>query len=226
MSYNIAVIDTETTNIDPVKAKVVEIAVVSGRSVFVNLVNPGEPIPVETSAIHHIIDEDVKNSPCWDEVKTSVGEYLETMGIQYPAAHNAKYDKTVTQLNFLPWICTYKCALRQWPDAPTHKNEGLKYWLQLGKRGRFVSHDTHSALHDALVTELILTELLKHQSVETLLQWSNEPRYLPKIPFGKFRGSPWSDADKSYLNWIIKQDMDEDIIAAAKAELQRRKDET
>src|SRR5262245_25865334 len=29
----------------------------------------------------------------------------------------------------VPWLCTYKSALRAWPDAPRHSNSVLRYWL-------------------------------------------------------------------------------------------------
>jgi hypothetical protein len=29
--------------------------------------------------------------------------------------------------NFGPWICTYKCALRVWPDLDGHSNQELRY---------------------------------------------------------------------------------------------------
>jgi exodeoxyribonuclease X len=29
------------------------------------------------------------------------------------------------------WVCTYKCALRIWPDLPSHGNQALRYHLGL-----------------------------------------------------------------------------------------------
>ena len=57
------VIDTETTGLDPAKARVVEIGAVPLRSgkldeaaALRQLVNPGEPIPAEATRIHAIDD--------------------------------------------------------------------------------------------------------------------------------------------------------------------------
>ncbi|RZJ87624.1 MAG: hypothetical protein EON88_22605, partial [Brevundimonas sp.] len=43
------------------------------------------------------------------------------------------------------------------------------------------------------------------------------------IPFGKHRGSRWADAPSDYLRWMSGQsDMDADVVAAARQELERR----
>ncbi len=224
---NIGVIDTETTGVDTKTCKVVEVACLSPAifDVFEQYVNPGEPIPPEVSAIHHICDADVADAKDWPTVKAELSGWINKQGITILCAHNVEYDSAV--LGFGPdqvWICTYKCALRQWPDAPSHKNEVLKYWLGLGDRGRAYSHAAHSALHDCNTTALILNELLKHQSVETLIQWSNGPKMFSKIAFGKHAGKKWEDIDSGYLNWIIAQkDMDADIKGCAERELANRR---
>ena len=57
--------DTETTGIKAEKDRVIEIAAfdpVQDRT-FEALVNPGMPIPAEASAVHHITDDMVADSP-------------------------------------------------------------------------------------------------------------------------------------------------------------------
>lgn len=225
---NVAVTDTETTDKDAKLAKVVEIALFNPdfNITYTTLVNPGIAIPPETSAIHHICDHDVADWMHWDEAKRNVQEIMQQNGITILAAHNADYDATV--INFGPdqvWICTYKCALRQWPDAPSHKNEVLKYWLGLGDRGRAFSHNAHSALHDCRTTALLLEELLKHNPLETLIEWTKGPKMFAKIAFGKHAGKRWEEIDLGYLQWICKQaDMDKDIVACAAREIQARRE--
>ena len=222
---HVAVLDTETTGIDPKTCKVVEVAFYNQAHSWERFVNPGDPIPPEVSAIHHICDADVTDAQDWPTVKAELSGALNNAGITIYAAHNAEYDSTV--LGFGPdavWLCTYKCALRQWPDAPSHKNEVLKYWLGLGTRGRKYQHGAHSALHDCKTTALILSELLRHNSLETLVQWSKEPKQFAKIMFGKHAGKKWSEIDSGYLQWMCKQpDMDKDIVGCAARELQNRR---
>ena len=222
---HVAVLDTETTGIDPKTCKVVEVAFYNEAHSWERLVNPGDPIPPEVSAIHHICDADVVDAATWEVVKAELSGALNNAGITIYAAHNAEYDSTVLGLGpDAVWLCTYKCALRQWPDAPSHKNEVLKYWLALGDRGRKYQHGAHSALHDCKTTAHILGELLQHQSLETLLQWSKEPKQFAKIMFGKHAGKKWSEIDSGYLQWMCKQpDMDKDIVGCAARELQNRR---
>ena len=65
----IRVIDIETTGIDPATDAIIEIAsvdMVRGGGItnaMDTLVRPGKPIPPGASAIHHIIDEDLKDAP-------------------------------------------------------------------------------------------------------------------------------------------------------------------
>src|SRR5665647_903581 len=67
------VIDTETTGLDPVIHRVVEVAavlVVKGKIVsgFTSYVNPQRTIPPETSAIHGLVDADVADAPTLEEL--------------------------------------------------------------------------------------------------------------------------------------------------------------
>ena len=64
----IAFFDLETTGINPVKDKIVEIAILKievdgNEKWYEQRVNPGIPIPNETSQIHGIYDDDVKDMP-------------------------------------------------------------------------------------------------------------------------------------------------------------------
>ena len=60
--------DLETTGLNPATDRIVEMALVKllpggKRETFVRRINPGRPIPAETTAIHGISDEDVKDAP-------------------------------------------------------------------------------------------------------------------------------------------------------------------
>jgi exodeoxyribonuclease X len=217
-------IDFETTDKDPKIAKPLEVAFFDGESSFESLIFQPE-IPAETSAIHHIVLNDVADADEWPDVKQTLALHLGRTPLSILVAHNAEYEKTILG-EFIPvlWICTYKCALRVWPDAPNHKNETLRYWLKLGQLGRSVSQQTHSALHDAKVTWLIFQELLKHVTLEQMIQWTEVPAKLPRMPMGKHFGQAWDTVPGPYLQWCINQaDMREDVKFCAKEELARRR---
>lgn len=223
-------LDFETTDVDTKKARVVEAALVlPDGNYYSTFVNPECPIPPETSAVHHITDDDVRDAMSWAHVKQELAQLLTVEG-QLPVivAHNAEYEKGCLG-DFIPvlWVCTYKAALRIWPDAPSHKNEVLRYFLKLGSdRGRLSNQMPHSALHDAKVTRLLLIECLKHATLEQLIEWTEQPAQLPYIPMGKFYGKKWDDkaVDSGYLNWCVNTtDMREDVKHCARMELARRR---
>lgn len=230
-------IDFETTGVDAKTCEPVELAMFNPEThEFSWFIKPEKPIPPETSAVHHIIDEDVFYCDGWPAIRNAFADLLRTepdQKLPILVAHNAEYEKGVLLRNpegcsdFPPviWICTYKCALRVWPDAPAHRNEVLRYWLKLGDdRGRFAHQQPHSALHDCRVTYAILTELLKHATIEQLVEWSELPAKLPRMPMGKHFGQTWDTVPGPYLQWCLAQaDMREDVKFCAKEELERRK---
>jgi len=183
------------------------------------LCNPGVPIPPELSAIHHITDEDVADAPPWEQVlplflNDSVDAY---------AAHNRQFEAqwfTAAILKNKPLVCTYRCALRIWTNSPSYSNQVLRYWLKLDC-DRSIARDVHRAGPDAYVTAFLLREELKHASVEQLIEWSNQPALLPRVMFGKYRGKLWTEVERSYLEWLLKQpDMNEDVKFTAKHHLE------
>jgi len=219
-------IDFETTDKDPKLAKPVEVALYQPQWEYETFIHC-ENIPVETSAIHHIIDRDVQDAPSWTDVRLNLGNTVTSQPLTVLVAHNAEYEKTILGPDFVPvlWVCTYKCALRVWPDAPAHRNEVLRYHLKLGDdRGRGNKQSAHNAMHDAKVTWLLFQELLKHTTLQQLIEWTELPAKLPRIPMGKHYNQTWDTIPGPYLQWIVNQtEMREDVKWCAKEELARRR---
>ncbi|MRG96819.1 3'-5' exonuclease [Polyangium spumosum] len=95
IDHPIAFLDVETTGRNAAVDRLVEVAVVIGlRGDVVArhswLVNPGRPIPAESTAVHGIRDEDVADKPAFPEI---VGELLATLAGAIPAAYNAVFDR-------------------------------------------------------------------------------------------------------------------------------------
>ena len=96
-------LDTETTSPDPETARVVQACV--GRSSYPGdwrpltmLVNPGVPIPAESTAVHHITDEDVQAEGVDPEsALATVWQQLDrAASYRTPiVAHNAAFDLTL-----------------------------------------------------------------------------------------------------------------------------------
>lgn len=190
------------------------------RSHHSTLVNPGRPIPPEAAAVHHIRGSYIRQAP---DAATALATFRADSihdNVSLLAAHNSRFDQKFYPTP-LPWIDTYRCALRVWPDAPRHGNQVLRYWLEFDDLPSFDStkaEASHRAGPDAYVTAHLLRELLEICSVEQLMSWSNEPALLPRCSFGKHRGSAWSDVPRDYLRWILeKSDIDdEDVIHTAR----------
>lgn len=235
MTDRIRVFDVETTGTDPGEDRVVEIAAydvtIDGLDVVPvasYLVNPQRGIPPAASAVHHITEDDVAEAPLFGEVWPK----LHDPRITVFAAHNCEFER-----GFMPspagveWICTYKCALRAWPDAPGHSNQVLRYWLGLDREAGFIRANAalaHRAGPDAYVTAFILGALLAggHAAAD-LVAWSKEPKLYTTLTFGKHRGMKLTEAPFDYLQWLRdgRHDMEADWRHSAKAELERRSKE-
>ena len=239
MSEAFVVVDLECTHREPEQAHIVEWAAVvvkpewfgaGGIEEHSGLVRPPIPIPAETSAVHHITDADVADAPHWLNEGGKLFQLLCSDGV-IAVAHNASYERTMLTRDLPPlpslrWLCTYKAAVRVWPDAPGHSNEILRYHLGLGTGRRF-PQAPHSALHDARVTAALLRELLAAGTpIEDMLAWTEQPAMLPTCPLGDWRGRKWSEVDEGFLLWILRRIQDrEDVRFCAKAELDRREKE-
>ncbi|WP_331326481.1 3'-5' exonuclease [Methylobacterium fujisawaense] len=236
-------IDLETTGFEPPAAAVCEIGWCDLTAVahnvdgvptswdvgqpYASYVWPGHSVPPETSAIHHIVDEDLHGAPLWSKAAEMVVNPKAMPGNPPVAlvAHNAKFEKqfcTDDLTGGLPWICTYKCALRIFPHAPGHSNGTLRYWLKPLGLDRATAAASHRAGPDAYVTAFLLRALLAEASIEKLIAWSAEPALQIKCWIGKNRGQLWTEVDESFLWWVSARDFDEDVLFTVRHEIARR----
>ena len=200
MSRIIRVCDLETTGLTapdaaPCEVGAADLIEIDGKWVvrplfaFDMLCNPSRPIPPEVSAIHHIIDDDVAGKPFWPEALAKCAVKDDPLfSPDFFAAHNAKFERQWLSDDVTggkPWVCTYKCALRMWPEAPAHNNQALRYWLKPEGIDRQIAAVAHRAFPDAYVTAFILREMLAKESIDDLVAWTQAPALLPKIRFGK-----------------------------------------
>lgn len=237
----IAVIDLETTGFEPPEHAPCEIGRVDLISLrddlasrpcdwsgisnpFSELIVPGRPMPPEASAIHHLIDGDFAAAMPWSMVRGML--WLESAQLVAFAAHNAGFERkflTPEIVGDRPWICTWKCALRLWPDAPSHSNQALRYWRKPAGLDRRRADPAHRAGPDAYVTAHLLRDLLELASVADLIKWSGEPALLIRVPFGKTtKGMRWTEVDDGFLDWVIARDFDIDVQFTAQHEIDRR----
>jgi len=201
------------------KDGIVELAGVSSDhdELYQSFCNPQVPINVEARAVHHIDDKMIETAP---RPAAAFSEMLKELSFEESfvlVAHNAQFDREfIGRLSDVfkdpnLWVCTYRCALHLYPEAPAHSNQVLRYWLNVDVE---LPSDLypHRALYDALVTEAILIRMLQTHSLDDLIALSSKPVVLRKVRFGKHKGMLWKDVPTDYLKWLLRQsDIDSDV---------------
>jgi DNA polymerase III epsilon subunit-like protein len=228
-----AVVDVETTGLDPARDRVVEVACLriergAVRERLVSLVNPGCAISARASAVHGITGRDVAHAPSLADLR---GRLLELAAGATVVAHNARFD-----LGFLPFlaarpvICTLRLA-RHLVDAASYRNEALRERFGITLPPEFAT--AHRAGADAAVTAAVLGHLLERyamgpfpQTIPGLIATIAKPASLGRFAFGAHRGTPVTRVPSGYLRWIVGAGFEDwpDVRATAERELARRHD--
>lgn len=186
------------------------------------LVNPGRPIEPGTMAVHHILDEQVSGAAFW---KTVAPDILRPEGgVVALAAHRAAFEQRYCRPHLTGgarWICTWKSALRVWPELPSFSNQMLRYLRRPAGLVHEMGLPAHRALPDAYVTAHHLRDMLNQVSADQLLAWSQEPGLLPRVPAGPERGKAFRDLGDDALKALVRE-RDADVRFSAETELLRR----
>ena len=229
----VRVIDLETTGSSPPAHAVCEIGwqdVIRGEDGRWSLgpghgerfVNPGRSIPPVTMAVHHIMDTDVADAPFWPQIAPTI--LRPEGGAVALAAHRASFEQrfcTPKLSGGAKWICTFKCALRLWPDSPGFSNQVLRYWRMPEGLDRETGLPVHRAFPDAYVTAHHLRDQLNEAGLDQLLEWSAQPGLLPRVPYGTDRGRYWTELTDEELQRYTT-DRNEDVRFSASREIEQR----
>lgn len=188
-SLSFTVFDTETTGLNPLLDQIIQIGAVRiwnrrllTEEIFEQLVDPGRPIPKESTAIHGIQDVQVKGQPRIDPVLSDFHSFCaDTVLI----AHNAAFDLRFLQLResqsgvrFLqPVLDTLLLSAYLHPEHEDHSLEAIATRLGVVCAGR------HDAVQDAFITAQVFLKLLPLlmqrgiQTLEQALEASKKSRY-------------------------------------------------
>ncbi len=137
--YSVVFLDTETTGVDPVRNKVIELGMVKATfsldrkiiltvdSYYDEFEDPKESIPKEIVELTHITDEMVQDKAFDDEM---VARFL--AGRPLIVAHNAGFDRPFFEKRFknlttLSWACSLKEVPWKNMGYPSAKLEFLNY---------------------------------------------------------------------------------------------------
>lgn len=179
--------DTETTGLNPEDGqRVIEFAGVefrldsSGAIATMKrhewLINPGVPIPRETTEINHITDDDVAGKPSFSEVAGDIHRLLTGAVL---VAHNLPFDQKFLTHEFMQvgmrWpvpaaeIDTIPLSRQFFPDARSHKLG------ELCKRLEISLEEAHRAGNDAEACGRCFLTLAERQrapdEIEGLADW-------------------------------------------------------
>ena len=168
----LCVFDLETTGTNISQDRIVEIAVVklmpSGeRIIKTNRVNPGIPIPSESSAIHNIYDEDVKDEPFFKDLAKEYAKFME--GCDLSGFNVQKFDIPILAEEFIRADINFDFGKRRVIDA--QKIFHIMEKRTLGAAYKFYCEkeldNAHSAQADTLASlEVLLAQLKMYDGKE------------------------------------------------------------
>ncbi len=198
--------DTETTGVRPEKDRIIEIAAYDpDRDLsFVQFVNPGCPIPSESTAITGITDEMVASASNFEAVGREFMEFCGHDAILI-AHNNERFDKLFLEaeasrnnLVFPSWryLDTLKWSRKYRTDLPSHALQALREVYG------FEANQAHRALDDVMMLYNIFSLMIDDLPIETVFELLAQPTDINRMPFGKYQGRNLSEVPPNYFEWL------------------------
>lgn len=199
--------DTETTGVRSEKDRIIEIAAYDpvNNLTFEKLINPGIPIPADATAIHHITNEMVANSPSFAVIGQEFNEFCQG-DVVLIAHNNDTFDQLFLnneyarhQIEMPKWkfLDSLKWARRYRRDLPRHTLQFLRECYDIP------ANNAHRALDDVVVLHKVFTYMTDDISIEQIFSLINKPRKIQHMPFGKYQGHPLKNIPKDYVQWLF-----------------------
>jgi DNA polymerase-3 subunit epsilon len=168
----LAFFDLETTGTNIGIDRIVEISVIKlhpdgSEEVKTFRTNPGMPIPLESSLVHGIYDEDIKNEPSFKEIAQSIADFIDVSDL---AGYNSnKFDIPMLMEEFLRADILFSLDNRHFVDVQNifHQMEQrtLKAAYQFYCDKQIVN--AHSAEADTRATmEVLLAQVARYENTE------------------------------------------------------------
>ncbi len=167
----LAVFDLETTGVNVIKDRIIEISIAKANvdgtvTVKTRRVHPGIPIPLESSMIHGIYDEDVKDEPTFKQIAKSMSQFLD--GCDLAGFNSNRFDVPMLVEEFLRNDVEFDMKNRRLVDA--QRIYHLMEPRSLSAAYRFYCNkdliDAHSAEADTIATlEVLNAQVAKYEGV-------------------------------------------------------------
>ncbi|MCU0435299.1 MAG: 3'-5' exonuclease [Bacteroidia bacterium] len=228
----LAFIDLETTGLSVAADRIVEIAILrlmpnGDRDMKSMRINPGIPIPNDSTVIHGITDDDVANSPSFREVAKQLAAFLD--GCDLAGYNSNKFDIPLLAEEFLRAEVEFEVANRRLVDVQNifHRMEqrtlAAAYQFYCGKP----LENAHAASADITATwEILEAQLDRYpelkRDTEFLADFSSRTnnvdlagrivrnaKGVEVFNFGKHNGKPVTEVfekEPSYYNWMMDGD--------------------
>ena len=228
----LCIFDLETTGTNVAKDRIVEISILkvhpdASRESRTWLVNPGMYIPKESTAVHGISDDDVKDSPKFAEIAPKVMEMI--TGCDLGGFNSNRFDVPLLAEELLRSGIDFDLSKFKLVDAQTifHKMEPRNLTAAYKFYCRKELTNAHSAEADVLATFEVLDAQVVHyeelpNEIAGLSEFSHHSRFADLagfiafdedekeiFTFGKYKGQRVKDVfqkDLGYYGWIQNAD--------------------
>jgi exodeoxyribonuclease X len=232
--------DTETTgNSDEDRVIQVGAMIVDSKGnieVYDELCSSDIEIKLEAMEVHNITPDLIQNKPPF--IQTKFYQRLLTLNSSqnYLIAHNIQFDLGMIEKegfeSKLKIIDTLRCA-RHLLDLPYHRLQYLRYALDIYKdeeaeaKKHHITIKAHDAIGDVLIMKLLLSHLVKEvksqypksHPMDKLVELTTTPVIVKVLKFGKHKGkeiSQIASEDIGYIQWLLKNSEDEDLLYTLK----------
>lgn len=184
-------LDLETTGLDIAKDRIIQIGMIKmnpdgSETAFKAFVNPEIPIPAESSAIHGLKDEDVKDAPTFEQQADEIAAFI---GDGDLAGYNSnKFDIPVLAEAFLRAGHSFSLKNRACIDVQNifHKMEQRT----LAAAYLFYCNKAMENAHDALVDTQVTLDVFKAQ----LDRYADLPKTTKELAdFTRMGTNEWAD---------------------------------
>lgn len=224
--------DLETTGINIVKDRIIEISYVKvfpdGKEESSTLrINPEMPIPSESTAIHGITDDDIKDCPTFKEVARTIAAKIE--GCDLAGYNSNRFDIPLLAEEFLRAGVDIDLSRRKFVDVQTifYKMEqrtlsaAYKFYCKKSLENAHTAAADTMATYEVLQAQLDRYPELKNDinflsdfsSFNNNVDFAGRMIYNDKgeevFNFGKFKGRLVSEVLKqepSYYGWMMNGD--------------------
>ena len=225
--------DLETTGINITRDRIVEISVLkvhpNGKEeTKTRRINPEMPIPPESTAIHGITDEDVKDCPTFKQVAKSFADLLE--GCDMAGSNSSRFDVPMLTEEFLRSGVDFDTDKKKFVDVQIifHRKEQrtleAAYAFYCNKK----LENAHSAEADVIATyEVLKSQLDRYNDLENDINFLSKEyssfnnnvdlagriifndKGVEVFNFGKHRGKSVTEVlnkEPSYYSWMMDGD--------------------